>query len=295
MAYVKGTNGANDCYTGGGAWNAQAPNFMYNQQVLYSTDHWTYTPVKFWPNDFAANGNVDNKEGTGETTQAQGSAAAGKVSFFAYAPWVDAFSYTDKSTTHKLNSTDDTAFDASDGAGTAKATDGIVAMTANSYDGEPQIKYVLSKADLKNAVDLLWGVRGKTTYNKADKTQDTKDLSGGNVYNTDLTKQQVGETVDFLFKHALSKIGGNFYQASPEVKNSGLQIILDLDDGSQNGGVQPGTAITGGVKEDATLVTVSDIKIEDVKPITQETLLLNLVQLPTLLNPLVQHRKRYMV
>ena len=260
MAYMKGLNGATDCYTTG-TWNAQAPNFMYNQQITYSTDHWTYTPVKFWPNDFAANGNVDNKEGTSETHEAQGSAAAGKLSFFAYAPYVAPADYTTKSDTHQLSSTPNTAFNV-DNSGAA--TDGIVAMTANDYTGEPQVKYILSAADLTHAVDLLWGIRGTATYNKADKTQDTKDLSGGNVYNTDLTKQQVGETVDFLFKHALAKIGGNFYQATPEVKNSGLQIILDLDNGSKDGGVQPGTTITGGVKEDATLVTVSDIKIEDV-------------------------------
>lgn len=41
-----------------------SPNFMYNQQVKWATNVWTYTPVKYWP----------NTEGD-------------KISFFAYAPY----------------------------------------------------------------------------------------------------------------------------------------------------------------------------------------------------------------
>ena len=265
IAYMKGTNGATDCYTTG-TWNTQVPNFMYNQQVTWSTNHWTYTPVKFWPNDFAT-GDVDNKQGTGETDEANGSVNAGKVSFFAYAPYVAPNDYSTWSSTHKLNSTDNTAFDIYNGSA---ANDGIVAMTANTYNGEPQVKYVLSNASLTNAVDLLWGIRGTADYNLANNTTDSKVLAA-NLYNTDLTKQKVGETIDFNFKHALAKFGGNFYQADPEVKNSGVQIILDIDNGSANGGVSPSTAITGGVNEAATLVTVSDVKIEDIKTYADRT------------------------
>ena len=54
-------------YTGATAWvwakTSATPNFMYNQQVTYSSG-WTYTPVKYWPN-----------------------ADVEKVSFFAYAPY----------------------------------------------------------------------------------------------------------------------------------------------------------------------------------------------------------------
>lgn len=46
---------------------SSTPNFMYNQQVERQTDgSWTYSPVKYWP---------------GNTTD--------KISFFAYAPYVD--------------------------------------------------------------------------------------------------------------------------------------------------------------------------------------------------------------
>ena len=54
-------------YTGASGWgtvgSSTTPNFMYNQQVTYSSG-WTYSPVKYWPN-----------------------ADGEKVSLFAYAPY----------------------------------------------------------------------------------------------------------------------------------------------------------------------------------------------------------------
>lgn len=57
-------------YTGETAWenysSKQTPNFMNNTKVTYNSTEWTYSPVKYWPN------NKDHK-----------------VSFFAYAPYQD--------------------------------------------------------------------------------------------------------------------------------------------------------------------------------------------------------------
>ena len=68
-------------YTENTPWSTAAatatPNFMYNQQVTYSSDKWTYSPVKYWPND----NNPADKAG------ATGSQAHSYVSFFAYAPY----------------------------------------------------------------------------------------------------------------------------------------------------------------------------------------------------------------
>ena len=50
---------------------------MYNQQVEWSTDHWTYSPVKYWPN------NNNPADGSGAT----GSESKNYLSFFAYAPY----------------------------------------------------------------------------------------------------------------------------------------------------------------------------------------------------------------
>ena len=58
------------CYTGALVYESSTvtPDFMYNQQVngeKVGTEYvWSYNPVKYWPNE-------------------------GKVSFFAYAPYVD--------------------------------------------------------------------------------------------------------------------------------------------------------------------------------------------------------------
>lgn len=55
------------------------PNFMYNQSVTYSASAWSYTPVKYWPNEY---GNV------------AGSDDEDKISFFAYAPYAAAVTGT---------------------------------------------------------------------------------------------------------------------------------------------------------------------------------------------------------
>lgn len=78
-ATVKSTFGNGDSfgvfaqYTGTTAYsdvNYEA-NFMYNQEVEYDGADWTYSPLKYWPND---------------VTSAN---EAGKVSFFAYWPMAD--------------------------------------------------------------------------------------------------------------------------------------------------------------------------------------------------------------
>ena len=67
-------------YTDNGDYDANTsiPNFMYNEQVTYSAGGtlatWTYEPVKYWPNEFGDAAQSDDLD---------------KVSFFAYAPWVD--------------------------------------------------------------------------------------------------------------------------------------------------------------------------------------------------------------
>jgi len=68
-------------YTGSTPWATAAatatPNFMYNQQVSGST--WTYSPVKYWPND--------NQPADDQTPAAQGSQEHSYLSFFAYTPY----------------------------------------------------------------------------------------------------------------------------------------------------------------------------------------------------------------
>lgn len=200
---------------------SQAPNFMYNQQVTGTGTPltWSYTPLKYWPNDTSA-GAVDGAGGaTGST------AGGGKVSFFAYAPYV----------------------------ATATGDDGIIGMSANTSTYDPQITYKLPATPTEsNTVDLLWGLRGDDSYSTAIGT--AEEGAVGTTYNKDLTKQTVGEKVSFLFKHALAKFGGS---ASTATKG-GIWVALDLD------AVRTGTDNTGTAdKEAATLVTLNSITIEN--------------------------------
>lgn len=247
-------------HTNTSAWSTvnttAIPSFMWNQQVKWNTTNsvWSYSPVKFWPNDFSE-GKVDDSQGAGQdNNNAYGSQNGGKVSFFAYAPYVEFPAstadgiYTKNKVSQKATPDDD----------------GIVAMTANDYPGEPQVYYILDNADLSKAVDLLWGVRGNSSgYDLA--TQTATDAATIGDYNTDLTKQSVGESVNFLFKHALSKIGGHTKTDDPAGLTTGLQVVLDVDDGSLTDGVKTGTKIFDGAKQANTLVTVKSIEIYDLK------------------------------
>ena len=70
-------------YTGASNWSTAGastiPNFMYNQQVTWdtNTNHWTYSPVKYWPNN---NNHADDSGATGSESK-------NYLSFFAYAPF----------------------------------------------------------------------------------------------------------------------------------------------------------------------------------------------------------------
>ena len=242
FAYYTG----NDTYeTKNGKANTLYPNFMYNEQVTWngSTSAWEYSPLKYWPNDFA-NSAVD-----GQSPAATGSDTyGGNVSFFAYAPWVTA------------------------GSG----EDGIIAITNNNTLGDPKITYVVAQ-DQNNLVDLLWGTYNSTSpnvlgsgnagvaanYNStvtapiADRNtqgwqQDILWIAADSYrMNADLNKQKTQGKVGFAFKHALAKVGGA--DASANATTSGFMIVADFD----------GTAgaITGGTQDANCKITVKEINI----------------------------------
>lgn len=221
--------------------NNNKPNFMYNQQVTWNgtSSLWKYTPLKYWPNDFSES-DVDNQSSaaTGSTTY------GGKLSFFAYAPYVTKA---------------DADADASTGTG-------IIGMSANNFEGNPTITYKMASSG-KN-VDLLWGTcptDAAGNYNVApsgtqnggyvwgNQTTPTAAITNYGKTNVNLTKQTTddaetdAEKVNFLFKHALAKVGGSSKGTSPA--SSGLQIRLDPDFGTSFG------------KGNETVVTVDHIKI----------------------------------
>lgn len=100
-------------------------NFMYNEHLTHSGTAWTYSPLKYWPND---NADADADEGT-----ATGSLSHHYVSFFAYAPYADL---------------------------TSPPADGITDISANNtQSGSAAITYHTSTAQPfspAESVDLLW-------------------------------------------------------------------------------------------------------------------------------------------
>lgn len=159
FAYFSDNSAGSNDYTDTPSSNFK-PNFMYNQKVNYVGSAWTYSPIKYWPNEYS-------------TTEAL-SAVEDKLTFFAYAPYVE-----------NLQIGTDHGITISDGAGTpAAATEGIIAMTANNADpGDPILSFKVPAASDKQ-IDLL--------YSDAD----TKNI----------TKQRISGKVNFTFKHALSNL-----------------------------------------------------------------------------------------
>ena len=229
------------------------PNFMYNQKVTYETaaslNKWVYNPVKYWPNDFST-GNVDGKQPTTEDANAKGSQAGGKLSFFAYAPYV--------------------AVTPSSGTPTSTPDYGITQLTSNTTTKDPIVSYKFkntasSESALSDVnVDLLWGLQGASSYSMADGTATTQGGTKATSYNVNLTKEKADDNVNFLFKHALSNVGGRM---STGTGKSGVKVVLDIDG---NSGDSQGTyfgssnGYNSGDNSNTTLVTIESIKILDV-------------------------------
>lgn len=248
FAYYTNTAAYGNAYNSG----SQSPNFMYNQQVAWSSSTWAYSPIKYWPNDTQTSA-VDQKSATG--TQDNG----GKISFFAYAPYTN--SVTVSATTYELVPAEGTFKNGSNEYVATATTDarGILSMTSNAFTYDPQITYRLPTLPTEvNSVDLLWGTAGQASYQEADGTPTVTTLGTG--YNKDLQKQKTGEKVNFLFKHALAKFGGS---ASANTKG-GVYVALDIDN------IRTGDAVTNGPGTDPnsawdskTLVTITGITIEN--------------------------------
>lgn len=185
-------------------WTKEAPNFMYNTKVSVagadgtapSSDPYTYSPTVYWPN---GNATADNAEATG--------IGGGKLSFFAYAPYV--------------------AVTPSTGVVTSATTTGIKALSSNSATSDPTLTY-----SLDGGVDLLWGTAGANDVTVGNAAQAGATLTGGKAdVNVDLTKMKTNGKINFLFKHALAQINS-------------LKVVADIDNnGAATGGSLSNTKI----------------------------------------------------
>lgn len=166
-------------YTNANEYDPQAvPNFMYNQAVEYADSKWGYTPVKYWPNEHGDKAISDD---------------ADKLTFFAYAPYVEVVPSTGK---------------LADVAG-GKDKWGITGMSRNSANGDPLIKYIASFEKTKT-VDLCWGVYDEVSpyswTTNAGGNQSLADLVGLPWKNIQRPDGVSGQNVKFTFKHALAQL-----------------------------------------------------------------------------------------
>ena len=162
------TNNGDYVASGG---SASLPNFMYNQSVTYSASAWSYTPIKYWPNEYG-----DTAESTGTD----------KLTFFAYAPYT-----TVTASTGLPNGTE------------GVAGSGITALTRNSSGGDPKVSYTVA-VDPANSVDLLYGVVGTATKDGPFGASGNTVALGGQYLN--ITKQAVSGEINYDFKHALARL-----------------------------------------------------------------------------------------
>lgn len=153
---------ADEPYTG-----SSGPSFMYNEKVTYDGSKWVYEPVKYWPNQFGA---------------AASSEEVDKVSFFAYAPYVEVTP--------------------SNGMVTGDSKNGIVALSRNSVGGDPIVKYVVDM-DPGKGVDLCWGISKNGLTASIDGNNN--HVAAGAPY-IDVVKLKLGDKIKYDFRHALSAI-----------------------------------------------------------------------------------------
>lgn len=186
-------------YTSG----AHRPDFMYNQNVHW-VGGWTYSPLKYWPNETIQDSQTDNGPAT--------STAVDRLSFFAYAPYVS--NGTGKTLgTNGSTSKLPKAWKNDDGTG-------IVAITDATETSDPKVQWMVSD-NPDNNVDLLWGVApAGMAYQSVNPT---------NPGNPGFVQVPVGEPLKnmlkpdkdqkmkFLFQHALSHIGLSVVSAIDQI------------------------------------------------------------------------------
>lgn len=157
------------------------PDFMYNQQVVYnaSAQGFTYTPVKYWPNEYGSNAESVDED---------------MVSFFAYAPYVEADVATGK---------------------VANESYGITGFTRNTAAGDPLVKYTTS-FNLGNQVDLVWGTVASDAATWATmNSAGSQKLAAGRPYLNVQHPANIDQKMKFNFQHALAQLN--------------MQIDLDAD------------------------------------------------------------------
>lgn len=160
------------------------PNFFYNQLVKWDeiNNYWKYDPVRYWPNEYGSTAISDD---------------ADRISFFAYAPYVQVNPSSGKLTTNNNGGADESW--------------GITGMSRNTASGDPIIKYIGSFKS-SEAVDLVWGVNNTATWPLVNGgNQEFTSTIGLPWLNVERpaeadTQSAAAQRVKFQFMHALAKL-----------------------------------------------------------------------------------------
>jgi len=157
-------------YGNGALYNeASKPDFMYNQLVKFTSNNvWEYSPIKYWPNEFGAQA---------------GSESADRLTFFAYAPYVEVTPST--------------------GIVTGDTDYGIIGMSRNIAEGDPMVMYSAKLQTGYGGVDLCWGVAANNFTSSVDG--DNNNVQKGDPY-LNLIKPKTGDRLMFEFNHALTQL-----------------------------------------------------------------------------------------
>ena len=180
------------------------PNFFYNQQVTWNTTStaWTYEPVKYWPNEYGDKAVSDD---------------ADKVTYFAYAPWVEVIPTSGKIA--KLSTETDDQYK-------AREQWGITGMTKNTSQGDPMVKYIASFNTYKS-VDLCWGVADNNDGQWPTVQNDNVlDIANGTPWLNVQRPASVGQKVKFTFKHATAQMRVNIDAIVNEVRQGATPNAL---------------------------------------------------------------------
>ena len=147
------------------------PNFMYNEKVTGTGSSapftWEYSPIKYWPNEFGSKAISEGQD---------------RLTFFAYAPWVEVTPET--------------------GIATETSATGIIALTRNTATGDPYVKYYGDFNPTKS-VDLCYGVANAAFNSSVDGTNNNIEV--GKPY-IDVIKPKTGVKITFDFKQALAAL-----------------------------------------------------------------------------------------
>lgn len=167
--------------TSGTTWAAggstRTPNFMLNEHVTFeSSQGWVYRPLKYWPNQAATPASID------------------RVSFFAYAPYVDL---------------DKVPYNDAAAALTAAAADGfeyqgILSLPSTDTEGTPKIAYTVAP-NPAFSVDLMYGVAARPYTADESTSPEETPIEAGKPF-TDMTKQLADGQLEFRFCHALTRL-----------------------------------------------------------------------------------------